>query len=62
MLSHNELGRKGWTIKYRPWILIHVETFNTKIESINRERELKGAKVVNGCVNKKALALGLISA
>ncbi len=24
-LSHNELGKKGWTIKYRPWIIVYTE-------------------------------------
>lgn len=42
--SHNELGTKGWTIKYRPWSLIHTESFSTKTEAQKREQELKGAK------------------
>ncbi|MBK8558267.1 MAG: GIY-YIG nuclease family protein [Lewinellaceae bacterium] len=25
--SHNELGNKGWTIKYRPWVLVHTEEY-----------------------------------
>ncbi|MEO7767370.1 MAG: GIY-YIG nuclease family protein, partial [Ferruginibacter sp.] len=27
LISHNELGKKGWTIKFRPWILIYTEEF-----------------------------------
>jgi len=23
---HNELSTKGWTIEFRPWTLIHLET------------------------------------
>ena len=23
LISHNELATKGWTIKYRPWVLIY---------------------------------------
>ncbi|RFM28884.1 GIY-YIG nuclease family protein [Deminuibacter soli] len=42
--SHNELGKKGWTIRYRPWLLIHTETFETKQEALSREKELKNAK------------------
>jgi putative endonuclease len=41
LLSHNELGKKGWTIKYRPWKLIHKEEFKTKAEAMNREKQLK---------------------
>ena len=42
--SHNILGKKGWTIKFRPWIVAYVEHFETKQESIKREKELKTAK------------------
>ncbi len=31
-LSHNELGTKGWTIKFRPWKIIHTEIFENKKE------------------------------
>ncbi|MGY6559400.1 MAG: GIY-YIG nuclease family protein [Nitritalea sp.] len=30
LLSHNHLGKKGWTIKYRPWTVFHTETCKTK--------------------------------
>jgi putative endonuclease len=39
--SHNELGKKGWTIKFRPWKVVHVEFFSTKKEALVRERYLK---------------------
>jgi len=42
-LSHNELGKKGWTIKFRPWQLIHTEEFQLKSDAIKREKELKTA-------------------
>jgi putative endonuclease len=42
--SHNELATKGWTIKFRPWNLIHVEMFQTKSEAMKREKELKSAR------------------
>ena len=42
--SHNELANKGWTIKLRPWVLVHVETFQTKSEAMSREKELKSSR------------------
>ena len=39
--SHNELSIKGWTIKFRPWNLVHYEMFESKTLALNRERELK---------------------
>jgi putative endonuclease len=42
--SHNELAHKGWTIKFRPWEIIHTETFDLKQTAIKREKELKTAK------------------
>jgi putative endonuclease len=44
LLSHNELGKKGWTVKYRPWELVYSEEFLTKSEAIKREKELKSAR------------------
>jgi putative endonuclease len=42
--SHNFLATKGWTIKFRPWIVIYCEYFATKQEAIQREKILKSAK------------------
>ena len=42
--SHNIFASKGWTIKFRPWILIYTESFTTKTEAMKREKNLKGAK------------------
>jgi putative endonuclease len=39
--SHNHLGTKGFTLKFRPWIVIHVEFFNSKSEAMKREKYLK---------------------
>jgi putative endonuclease len=36
--SHNEFGTKGWTVKFRPWILIHTEEFENKTSAMKRER------------------------
>jgi putative endonuclease len=43
LLSHNELGKKGWTIKFRPWYLIHTEEFQLKSDAMKREKQLKTA-------------------
>ncbi len=40
-LSHNELGTKGWTIKFRPWKIVHTEFFERKEEAIKKEKYLK---------------------
>ncbi len=39
--SHNHLGTKGYTLKFRPWKVIHVEFFNSKSEAMQREKYLK---------------------
>ena len=39
--SHNELATKGWTIRYRPWIILYTEEFITKAEAMKREKQLK---------------------
>ncbi|MBX7204335.1 MAG: GIY-YIG nuclease family protein [Bacteroidia bacterium] len=43
VLSHNQLATKGYTIKYRPWRVIHTEIFATKAEAMKREKQLKSA-------------------
>ena len=42
--SHNELATKGWTIKFRPWKIVHKEFFESKQDAMRREKELKSAK------------------
>jgi len=42
--SHNELSKKGWTAKFRPWKVIYCEFFQEKHNAIQREKQLKGAK------------------
>ena len=44
LLSHNKLGKKGWTIKFRPWQVIYTESFIVKKEAMQREKELKSGK------------------
>jgi len=42
--SHNELAKQGYTVKFRPWIILHTEIFQTKAEATKREKQLKSAK------------------
>ena len=42
--SHNILGTKGYTLKFRPWDVAHVEFFNSKKDAMNREKFLKSGK------------------
>ncbi|MCB0469062.1 MAG: GIY-YIG nuclease family protein [Aequorivita sp.] len=39
--SHNHLSKKGYTLKFRPWEVIHVEFFATKAEALQREQFFK---------------------
>jgi putative endonuclease len=39
--SHNSIGKKGWTIKYRPWIVIYTEFFKEKVSAMKKEKFLK---------------------
>ena len=41
LLSHNEFSKKGWTIKFRPWVLIYFEEFADKASAMKREKQLK---------------------
>ena len=44
LLSQNEISKKGWTMKFRPWIVIHTENFDSKQEALKREKALKGGQ------------------
>ena len=41
---HNSKSTKGYTLRHRPWIVIHVEFFDTKTGALLREKELKSGK------------------
>jgi putative endonuclease len=38
--SHNKFSTKGYTVKYRPWIVVHVEFFESKIAALKRKKSL----------------------
>jgi len=41
LASHNELGTKDWTTKYRPWKVIFTKEFENKLEAMRFEKWLK---------------------
>jgi putative endonuclease len=41
--SHNELGTKGWSIRFRPWSILLTENFDLKSSAMKREKQLKSA-------------------
>ncbi len=41
LLSHNELDKKSFTSKYRPWKLIYTKDFEIKSEAMEFEKWLK---------------------
>ena len=41
LLEHNVTAIKGFTVSYRPWVLIHQEDYATRTEAMKREKYLK---------------------
>jgi putative endonuclease len=41
--SRNELSQKGWTINFRPWIILYKEEYFDKTSAAKREKQLKSA-------------------
>jgi len=44
ILSHNKLGTKGFTVRYRPWEVVHVEFFASKSLALSREKQLRSSR------------------
>ncbi len=42
--SHNELAKKGWTVRFRPWEIVYTETFERKQDALQREKQLKTSR------------------
>ena len=61
LLSHNELSIKGYTVRYRPWIIALKEDYETKGEAMFREKQLKGEQG-RAFIWREIDRLGLISA
>ncbi|MDI1235089.1 MAG: GIY-YIG nuclease family protein [bacterium] len=63
--SHNKLATKGYTIKYRPWVVILTEVFESKEMALAREKSLKsgkGREWINDSIIPQYRAIGFISA
>jgi putative endonuclease len=43
-IAHNHPKSKGYTKKFKPWVLVHLEKFQTQKEAMQREKELKSHK------------------
>ena len=39
--SHNKIASKGYTKRYRPWIVIYVKFYRSKKEAMSKEKYLK---------------------
>lgn len=53
LFEHNISETKGFTLRYRPWQLIHQESYETKTEAMKREKFLKtgqGREVIKSIV------------
>ena len=44
LLEHNVTEVKGFTLRYRPWVLIYTENFDNKQEAMLREKFLKSGQ------------------
>jgi putative endonuclease len=42
--SHNELAKKGWTVRFRPWEIVYTEIFEHKQDALRREKQLKTSR------------------
>ena len=50
--SHNSLATKGYTIKFRPWIVVYLEFHDSKSQAMWREKQLKSSKGRQFCKNQ----------
>ena len=44
LFEHNVSESKGFTLRYRPWLLIYKEAYETEREAMRRERFLKSGR------------------
>jgi putative endonuclease len=42
--AHNSLATKGYTLRYRPWIVAYTEELASKSAAMKREKELKSSR------------------
>ena len=63
--SHNFLATKGWTIRGRPWVVVHVEFVQDRTAGLKREKQLKGGQGrawIRKEIMTQAHLVGLLSA
>ncbi len=48
LIGHNTLNTKGYTVKFRPWIVLHTEEYISKDRAMKREKWLKSGIAENG--------------
>src|SRR5579859_1793782 len=53
--QHNSGQFGGWTVRHRPWTLVHTETYPNYAEARHRELELKAQKGGSGFFAKTGL-------
>ena len=42
--SHNEVGKKDWAVRYRPWEVLFTEVYDTKAEAMKSEKFYKSGQ------------------
>lgn len=42
--SHNNLSKKGYTRRFRPWLVVWVEFYDSRFEALKREQVLKSGQ------------------
>ncbi|MAM29227.1 MAG: endonuclease [Flavobacteriaceae bacterium] len=63
--SPNYFSKRGYTVRYRPWVVLEVEFHHTKKEAILREKFLKfgkGRAYIRNTIITKYNSIGFISA
>ena len=55
LLQHNSGELRGWTKRYRPWLIVHTERYRTYGDARRRELDLKAQKSGAGFFFKTGL-------
>ena len=61
MKSHNQFATKGYTVRYRPWVVAFTEEYTDKLTALRREKALKNGQG-RAHIKEKLRELGFISA
>ncbi len=44
LIIHNSSENTGWTRSFKPWKIVHLESFDSKSEALKREKQLKSSR------------------